>query len=263
VSTELEAVAEFLTGNQMAAATLPWRALGSEDLLVVRRWAGEALALPAERRLLRELRHIIRSAEPPEDEPAAMLIRPDLLRTQRRREAAAPIPARPARMLLVLCRDASDATARRDCAVISLMLLAGLRRQEVVGLRRDDYDDADGRIEVKTRRGGRRSVLLEGECRSDLESWLAERGSGGGPLILAYNASGAPVPRGIAGSAANRILARRCAEAGIDGLTPTLLRGRFVWSLQAGVRQGGGQRCRYYLGEDGQPGWALPSLAAV
>jgi len=219
--------------------------------------------LPAERRLLRELRHVIRSADAPEDEPAGMLIRPDLLRTQRRREASPPIPARPARMLLELCRDASDATARRDCAVISLMLLAGLRRQEVVELRRGDYDDVDGRVEVKTRRGGRRSVLLEGDCRSDLERWLADRGSGGGPLILAYNASGAPVPRGIAGSTANRILARRCAEAGIEGLTPTLLRGRFVWSLQAGARQGGGQRCRYYLGEDGQPGWALPSLAAV
>jgi integrase len=263
MSTELEAVAEFLTGNQMAAGTLPWRALGSEDLRVVRRWAGETLALPAERRLLRELRHVIQSAEVPDDEPAAMLAQPALLRAHRRRDAAAPIPARPARMLIELCRDASDATARRDCAVISLILLAGLRRQEVVELRRGDYDDADGRIEVKTRRSGRRSVLLEGDCLSDLEQWLAERGSGGGPLILAYNASGAPVPRGIAGSTVNRVLARRCAEAGIEGLTPTLLRGRFVWNLQAGARQGGGSRCRYYLGEDGQAGWALSSLKAV
>jgi integrase len=263
MSTELEAVAEFLTGNQMAAGTLPWRALGSEDLRVVKRWAGETLPLPAERRLLRELRHVIRSADVAEDEPATMLIRPELLRTHRRREAAAPIPARPARLLLDLCRDALDATARRDCAVISLILLAGLRRREVVELRRGDYDEADGRIEVKTRRGGRRSVLLEGDCRSDLEHWLAERGSGGGPLFLAYNPLGAPVPRGIAGSTVNRVLARRCAEAGIETLTPTALRGRFVWQLQAGARQGAGQRCRYYLGEDGQPGWALSSLAAV
>ena len=143
------------------------------------------------------------------------------------------------------------------------MLLAGLRRQEVVELRRGDYDDADGRIEVRTRRGGRRSVLLEGECRSDLEHWLTQRGSSGGPLFLAYTASGAPVPRGIAACSVNRVMARRCAEAGLDGLTPGLLRGRFLWLLRAGGRQGGGQRCRYYLGEDGQPGWALPSLAAV
>lgn len=263
MSTELEAVAEFLTGNQMAAGTLPWRALGNEDLRVVRRWAGETLALPAERRLLRQLRHVIRSADMAEDEPAEILVQPALLRTHRRREAAAPIPARPARLLLELCRDAPDATARRDCAAISLMLLAGLRRQEVVELRCGDYDDADGRVEVKTRRAGRRSVLLEGDCRGDLERWLVERGSGGGALFLAYNASGAPVPRGVSGPAVNRILARRCAEARIDGLTPTSLRARFVWSLQAGARQGGGQRCRYYLGEDGQPGWALSSLAAV
>jgi integrase len=262
MSTELEAVAEFLTGSHTAAGSLPWCALGSEDLRVVRRWAGEALPLPAERRLLRQLRHVIRSAEPAEDDAPGRLVRPELLRTHRSREAAAPIAARPARLLLELCRDASDATARRDCAIVSLILLAGLRRQEAVGLRRGDYDDADGRIEVKTRRGGRRSVLLEGECRSDLEHWLAERGGGGGPLFLAYNAFGAPVPRGIAASSVNRVLARRCAEAGLDGLTPTLLRGRFLWLLQAGSRQGG-QRCRYYLGEDGQPGWALSSLPAV
>jgi len=263
MSTELEAVAEFLTGNQMAADTLPWRALGSEDLRVVRRWAGETLPLPAERRLLRELRQVIRSADVPEDEPSAMIVRPEMLRTHRRNASAAPIPARPARMLLEACREAPDATARRDCAVVSLLLLAGLRRQEVIELRRSDYDDTDGRIEVKTRRGVRRSVLLEGDCRSDLEHWLAQRGSGGGPLFLAYNALGAPVPRGIAASTVNRVLARRSAEAGVDGLTPSLLRGRFLWQLQAGARQGGGQRCRYYLSEDGQPGWALSSLAAV
>jgi integrase len=263
VSTELEAVAEFLTGNGMAAGTLPWRALGSEDLRVVRRWADEALPLPAQRRLLRELRQVIRSAEVPEDEPAMAAVSPALLRAHRRAEAAAPIPSRTARLLLELCRDASDATAPRDCAVISLLLLAGLRRREVVELQCGDFDEADGRIEVRPRRAGRRCVLLEGDARVDLERWLAQRGSGGGPLFLAYNASGAPVPRGIAASTVNRVLARRSAEAGLDGLTPSLLRGRFLWQLQAGARQGAGQRCRYYLGDDGQPGWALPSLAAV
>ena len=263
MSTDLETVAEFLTGNQGAAGTLPWRLLESEDLRVVRRWAGETLPLPAERRLLQELRSVIRCAGVSDDEPPAGFVAPGLLRTHRRQEAAAPISARPARLLLELCRGATDATADRDCALVSLMLLAGLRRHEVVELRRGDYDDADGRIEVKTRRGGRRSVLLEGECRSDLEHWLAQRGSGGGPLFLAYNAFGAPVPRGLAASTVNRVLARRCAEAGLDSLTPSLLRGRFLWQLQAGLRQGNGQRCRYYLGDDGQPGWALSSLAAV
>jgi integrase len=263
MSAELEAVAEFLTGNQMAAGSLPWRLLRNEDLRVVRRWAGEALPLPAERRLLRELRQAVSQAEAPEDEPAAPSARPTLLRPRRRQDGVAPLGARPARLLLEACRAATDATAARDCAVISLLLLAGLRRQELVGLTRGDYDETDGRIEVKTRRGERRCVLLEGGCCSDLEHWLAERGSGGGPLFLAYNASGGPLPRGIAASTVNRIVARRCAEAGLDGLTPSMLRSRFVWQLQAGARQGNGSPCRYYLAEDGQPGWVLSSLSAV
>jgi integrase len=263
MSVELEAVAEFLTGSQAAAESLPWRLLGSEDLRVVRRWAGEALPQPAERRLMRELRQAIREAQAPEEESLATAVRPALLRAPARRTASVPVAARPARLLLEVCRDASDATARRDCAVIALMLLAGLRRQELIGLQCGDYDDADGRIEVRSRRAGRRSVLLEGECRVDIEAWLGRRGGGSGPLFLAFASTGETLPKGIAASTVNRILVRRCAEAGLDGLTPRALRGRFVWQLQAGTRQGGGQRCRYYLGEDGQPGWALSSLAAV
>lgn len=262
MSAELETIAEFLTGNGMSSGALPWRALGGEDLRVVRRWAGDTLPLPAERRLLRELRQVIRDAGT-QDDPDALAARPQVLRSRRRRETDAPLPARTVRLLLDLCRDARDATARRDCAIISLLIMAGLRRQEVVELRRGDYDDADGRIEVTTRRGGRRCVLLEGDCRGDVERWLAERGSGGGPLFLAYDASGAPVPRGIVGPTVNRVLTRRCTEAGIEGLTPSQLRGRFLWERRAGTRQGGGPRGRYYLGEDGQPGWVLSSLASV
>lgn len=262
INAELQSVAQFLTGSPLASA-VPWRQLGSEDLRIVRRWAGEVMPHPAQRRLMRELRHAIRCAEAPEDVPDVAAVSPGLLRAHHSGRAAAPIPARTARLLLEACREAGDATARRDGALISLMLLAGLRRQEVVSLRRGDYDDADGRVEVKTRRHGRRSVLLEGECLADLEHWLAERGSGGGPLFLAYNGRGAPLPKGIAASSVNRILARRCAEAGIGGLTPEALRGRFLWQLQGGVRQGNGQACRYYLSEDGQPGWALASLPGV
>ncbi|HWC28705.1 MAG TPA: tyrosine-type recombinase/integrase [Dehalococcoidia bacterium] len=263
MNVELEAVAEFLTGNQMAAGSLPWRLLGSEDLRVVRRWAGEALPQPAERRLMRELRQAIREAESPEDVTLATMPRPGLLRAPKRRAEVAPVPTRPARLLLDASRDANDPTAARDCAVISLMLLAGLRRQEVIVLQRGDYDDLDGRVEVKSRRAGRRSVVLEGGCREDVERWLGRRGSGGGPLFLAFASTGEPLPRGLAASTVNRILARRCAEAGLSGLTPRALRGRFIWQLQAGTRQSGGQRCRYYLAEDGQPGWALSSLPAV
>jgi integrase len=147
--------------------------------------------------------------------------------------------------------------------VISLLLLAGLRRRELVGLQSGEYDDSDGRIEVRSRRGGRRSVLLEGECRVDVERWLGRRGNGAGALFLAFASTGEPLPRGIAAATVNRILARRGAEAGLVGLTPRLLRARFVWQLRARSRLRDGMRCRYYLAEDGQPGWALPSLAAV
>src|SRR5687768_6408145 len=106
MSVELDAVAEFLTGSQSAAETLPWRLLGSEDLRVVRRWAGEALPPPAERRLMRELRHAIRTAEAPDEEAAANPVCPAMLRAPKPRADVAPMASRPAKLLLEVCRDA-------------------------------------------------------------------------------------------------------------------------------------------------------------
>jgi integrase len=262
MGVELETVAEFLTGSPAGSDTLPWSLLRRDDLRVVQRWAGEALPPPAERRLIRELRAAIRDAPAPEDESASARHASRLRPSRRGDRAAVPISTRAARLLLQLCHDATDATASRDCAVISLLLLAGLRRQELIGLQSGDYDEADGRIEVRSR-GTRRSVLLEGECRADVERWLGRRGSGQGPLFLAFASTGGPLPRGIAASTVNRILSRRGAEAGLHDLTPAALRRRFLLQLQARSRQGAGPRCRYYVSEDGQPGWALASLASV
>ena len=59
MSTELEAVAEFLTGNRLSVVSLPWQALRNEDLRVLRDWAGETLPFPSQCRLMRDLRRAL------------------------------------------------------------------------------------------------------------------------------------------------------------------------------------------------------------
>jgi hypothetical protein len=82
-------------------------------------------------------------------------------------------------------------------------------------------------------------------------------------MFLAFASTFGPLPRGIAATTVNRIVARRGREAGLTDLSPSALRRRFLLQLQAGSRQGTGPRCRFYLGDDGQPGWALASLASM
>ena len=261
MSSELEAVAEFLTGNRMAAPVLPWQLLRREDLRVLRDWAGETLNASSQRRLLRELRQALRTESAPADEPVGPGPRSMTLRVRARRSAACTLASRQARLLIESAGEDESPEARRDSAVIVLMLLAGLRRNEVVRLQRGDYDDEDGRLQVGGRRGFARSIMLEGRTREELDGWLRARGSWTGPLVAALNPAGAVVPRGISPATVNRLLSRRARQAGCDGLTPRDLRARFLWQLQSMSRER--PVCRYYQDENGQPGWVLPSMAGV
>jgi integrase len=263
MNAELEAVAEFLTGSRGAAGQLPWRLLGSEDVRVVRQWARETLSPGSQRRVLLELRRAVTSpVEEPDDSVVTAHLPANLLRATRPARRTVPgLASRQARLLLDACRSADDPFARRDCAVISLMLLAGVRRHEVTSLQRGDFDDTEGRLEVKGR-GRRRSVVLAGECLSDVERWLAVRGGVVGPFVLAFGANCEMQSHGLTVSAINALVRRRATEAGLVGVTPGDLRRRFLWQLRSSG-DFSGHGCRYYLSEDGQPGWAVSSLARV
>ena len=256
MSTELESVAEFLTGNRMAALSLPWQSLRSEDVRVLRDWAGETLPFPQQRRLMRDLRQMLRQPGEAEDEQLLRSdVTPALLRALRRSGGASRLASRQARLLLDACETDESIEGCRDAAVIGLMLSAGLRRQEVVGLQRGDYEDEDGRIKVASRRGLARSVILEGRTRATVAGWLRLRGAWSGPLIAALSTHGEVQMRGLTPSAINRLLAKRSDQAGCTGITPRDLRGRFLRELQSASRER--PRGRYYQDENGQPAWVL------
>jgi len=170
---------------------------------------------------------------------------------------------REARLLLGVCREASDRAAPLDAAILSVMLLAGLRRQEVVGLQIGDYDEEDGRLTVRSERRQLRSVLLVGECRNDLDGWLAQRGHFSGPLFTQFDHRGELIPAALKPSAVNRLLARRCEQAGGLRVTPRDLRARFLWQLKLAGRRDERPPCRYYQDENGQPAWTLASMPLV
>jgi len=257
MSSELETLATFLTGSGAEAERLPWRLLRPDDLRVVGRWAREALPGAHRRRVLRELRRALREAPAPDE--SIELPGRAVPRLRAGIEASPPpLGVRDARLLLEACRDGPGPRAARDAAIVALMLLAGLRPAEVAFLRRGDFDETDACITVRSRQAGVRSVLLRGGCLAAVEAWASVRGPNSGPLFLAFNALGELTQRGIAASTVGRIVRERGRDAGIEGVRASGLRARFLRQLRSGAAP-----CRYYVAEDGQPGWALASLPGL
>lgn len=262
MSMELETVAEFLTGDRRAAATLPWQMLRTEDVRVLREWAGETLPYAAQRRLMRDLRQVMRT--PREDEDGASLrstVAPSMLQALRRSGPGPHLSARQAKQLLEACAEDESLEARRDGAAIALLLHAGLRRNEAVRIQRADFDDDDGRLRVAPRKGYSRSIMLDPIARAEVSRWLAVRGAWSGPLLAALSTRGEVQMRGLSPGSLNRILAKRSQRAGCPGVTPRDLRNRFLWQLQAASRER--PVCRYYQDENGQPAWVLTTVAEL
>jgi integrase len=277
LASELESVAEFLTGSATGVNLLPWQSLRASDVRVVREWLAETQTPAAQRRALRALRGELRRPVDPNALPASeeAYIEPgaaDPLETPpvrmacpaRRTQAGAGLSTREARLLVDVCRLDARLAGRRDAAVLALMLLGGLRRQEIVGLTTGDLGNEGSRLRVRSRGRPPRFVLLEGECLAALEAWLAVRSGPAGPLFPAFDSEGRPSFRGLSPAGVNRIVALRAREAGLGRITPRELRHRFLSQLRAGQRtQGAMRRCAYDVTEDGEPAWTLGCLPVL
>lgn len=90
------------------------------------------------------------------------------------------------RMVNAAHTDAWRVQAWRDRAMVSLMLYAGLRESDVVGLDLSDVEigERSGRLTVRHGKGNKRRVVPLGpEARRALAGWLAVRSGGGNALF--------------------------------------------------------------------------------
>jgi integrase len=263
MSLELEALTEFLTGSKLTTESVPWWLLRAEDVRVIRAWARATLPAASQRSLLKALRAVLAHAVADDDEissgrrPLKVNLSSAGWTIQRH-----GLGARESRLLLETSREAVDAAAARDTAVISLLLLAGLKRPEIVRLQTGDYDEDDGHLSVRSPGRSLRSVMLQGECRDDMDAWLRQRGNASGPIFLRFNSKRLLLMTGLSSSSVNRILSRRCSEAGGLAATPSELRSRFLRQLQLAGRRDERPPCRYYQDENGTPAWTLASMAS-
>jgi len=112
----------------------------------------------------------------------------------------------------------------RDGAVLALLLVAGLRRSEVVALSVGDVDLGSGRVVVSSGKGAKpRVAWLSPAALSWVERWVGFRGVGAGPLV--YQARGGRIQRTpVSESGVYQAVVDRCRRAGIERCTPHDLR---------------------------------------
>lgn len=257
MTRELADVTEFLAGTR-AVDSFPWRAIRRSDLRVIRDWLGETRPTSTQRRILTDLRSILETRDttdesvPDDTQPPAGFSARGRIGTLNR-----TLSRKAAQLLLDAC-DGDDARVTRDRAIICLMLLAGLRRHEVVALDESDYEDQEHCLHVHSRAFPARLVVLEGECRDAIEAWLSIRSHTPGALFPRIDGSG----RRLTPSAVNRVVERYSRLTG-GHLTPNDLRQTFRRQLRLAESQGAFTRCRYSQTQEGVPAWTLVSQASA
>lgn len=129
---------------------------------------------------------------------------------------------------------ASDTTpaGRRDAALLAVAFGCGLRRAEISALEIGDYTADTGALVVQHGKGNRARVCYApAGARAALDVWLAVRGEGPGPLLLAVNKGGRVLATGISPSAIYQRFDDLAGRAGIQRFSPHDARRTFVSTL--------------------------------
>jgi integrase/recombinase XerD len=157
--------------------------------------------------------------------------------------------------------DPNQNAGTRDAAIIALMYAAGLRRDEVVKLRVENYEPETGKLVLTGNRNKQRTAYITNGAADALQDWLTIRGNEPGPLFVEVNkggkvlierqsmvvkptrkVGGVNVPNKKAGQTIYRggaltsqaiynLLAKRAREAGIKNFSPHDVRRTFISHL--------------------------------
>lgn len=111
----------------------------------------------------------------------------------------------------------------RDSAICGILYITGMRRQELVNLTVDDYQDNSLQI-IRGKGRKDRIVYINDEIDLLIQRWLKVRSNKPGPLFLGVNKGGKIVPGKLTTQTVYHLLKDRQDKAGIKHLSPHDLR---------------------------------------
>jgi len=146
--------------------------------------------------------------------------------------------------LFAACAKDRGPAGDRDAGILAVLLAAGLRRQELVDLDADDYDESTGTIKVRHGKGNRgRVCYLCRSAREILHHWIRRRGLPDSdvppteseivPLFgkCRKGPHGRVVMERLSTSAVYRLLNKRARQGNVKAFSPHDLRRTFCSDL--------------------------------
>lgn len=147
-----------------------------------------------------------------------------------------------AKILQVCDLDAakSRSSGFRDAAIISILYIAGLRRNELIWLKKADFDLRSGELKIRVaKRDKERIVYLKGKALNRVIDWLEhlQDFKESEWLFVSIDQLGNPTDEKImVGQTVNDILQRRAKQSGVKDFTPHDLRRTAISEmLDAGI----------------------------
>ncbi len=135
--------------------------------------------------------------------------------------------------LLKACSGA-DFTARRDTAILRVLIDTGMRAAEIAGIQLDDLDLARGAVLVRGKGAKIRICSLGKKASRDVDRYLRARRKhreADSPALWLGHHSGPMTSNGIF-----QVVRRRSKEAGVEGISPHKFRHLFAsqWLAEGG-----------------------------
>lgn len=229
----LDTIASILTGGLADALSVDWSSIRYQHTQAIRTRLAERYSPATCNRILSALRGVLREAwrlgmMTAEDYHRATDLPAVRGETLPRGRALSPGELS---ALMRACESDPSRAGVRDAAMLALLYGGGLRRAELVGLTRADYDPETGSLKVSGKGRKERLVYATNGAAEALADWLAVRGDAEGPLFAPVNRGGRVLAGGLTGQAVMNMVSKRAAQAGVQSLSPHDLRRSFVSHL--------------------------------
>ncbi len=229
----LNAIASMLTNGTCDAMTLDWSKLRYQHTAALNAVFRDKYAPATANRMLSALRRVLKEARrlklmDADDYDSAVDFK-GIKSTQLLRGRAlsyAEILA-----LISVCQDDPTPKGVRDAAMISI-LMAGLRRSEVVNLDKTDFEPLTGGLTIRRGKGLKdRTTYLPSGAISAVLDWLALRGDEPGALLYPVDKADRITTRRLTDQAVMFVLQKRAAESSVAAFSPHDFRRTFITQL--------------------------------
>lgn len=146
--------------------------------------------------------------------------------------AGRALPLSQMNLLLQACRSQTGPIAARDLAMVSILMVCGLRRSELVSINREAVNREQASIKILGKGNKERMVYLDDEAMVDVSEWMDEfLPYDTGPLFPRIRRGGDVTNQRLSDQSVRYILENRCIQAGIDVARPHDMRRSFITHL--------------------------------